>query len=103
MKTEIEYHSNENYVTLHVDQNLVNDGDVWYTTEYGDKSKTLEVHPWMWDIYNISGVKSVSVRPYEISISKAKVFSWDVILPEAEAILQREYPENAVTSLDAGE
>ena len=97
MKTQKETHPNPDYVTIHIDRNLVYNNDVWYTTEYGDKKKAFARLPWIEKIYNFNGVISVSVRPYEVSIKKAKVFSWERILQYLDDVLQQEYPDNVET------
>ena len=98
MITKEEYHQNENYLTIHIDRKLVKDGDVWYNTEYTSyREKAYDLLPWLEDMHNTDGIVSVSVRPYDISIIKATVFSWEVIVPKVMDILQQQYPDNAIT------
>ena len=38
-------------------------------------------------IGDLNGVKKITLSPYEISIEKARVFYWDVLLPDIDRII----------------
>lgn len=93
MKIIIEQPQNLDCKVIYIDRKLAKDGKRHFSTEYGDR-EAFSIYPWMEEMHNIDGIHHISASDYQIMVIKGRVFSFDSIIPEIEAILQREFPEN---------
>jgi hypothetical protein len=93
MKIIIEQPKNLDCKVIYMDRKLEKDGKRYFSTEYGDK-EGFAAYPWLEEMHNIVGVHHISAHNYQIMVIKGRVFSFDNIVPEIEAILQREFPED---------
>lgn len=76
--------TNEWWLMLHVSEAITS----CQTVTFHSKNTNLEYKPPFVDaLFDIKGVKEVIIRPYEISIKRAEVFTWDELRPEIERVI----------------
>lgn len=93
MRYQLEYHPNPNCLSIHVDKQLTAEGIEWFWGEKWDKDKQpLFVQ----DIFaNVPGITEVSIKKYELSLSKGVLFNWLEIVKNTVFILHMHLdPEN---------
>jgi hypothetical protein len=76
--------SDPDICALHV-SNVVTEKSI-LTFDSSD-SQPKEITPMVQALFNIRGVTRVVLQPYKIWVSKARVFSWQEILPDAERVV----------------
>ena len=79
-----EYHLNPEICTLHVSAAVTERAIL--TFESPDQ-QPREMTPMVRALFNIRGVAEVVLQPYVVRIKKARVFSWQEILPSVEKVV----------------
>lgn len=50
-------------------------------------SQPQERTPMVCELFNVKGVRTIYLKPYEISVIKGSVFSWREVLPDVERVI----------------
>ena len=79
-----EFHPNPNVCTLHVSDMVTK---MIILTFESPNCQPKEMTPMVKTIFGIKGVARVTLKPYAIGIEKARVFSWQELLPSVEKIV----------------
>ena len=79
-----EYFPNPDICALHVSAQVTRSATLTFDSP---DSQPGEMTPMVRALFSIKGVNKVWLHPYEVSISKARVFSWQKILPEVEKVV----------------
>ena len=95
MGTMIESHPNPEFRTVHFKIKILNGDD--YIGEYGSQltKKRILTMAMIDALKKIEGVKAVSVKPYEIDIKLAPMYSWEELVPAIKSVMAKYYPSKS--------
>ena len=79
-----EYPPNPDICVLYVSAQVTRSATLTFDSP---DSQPKEMTPMVRALFSIRGVDKVWLHPYEVSIVKARVFSWQEILPEVEKVV----------------
>jgi hypothetical protein len=88
---------NNNYRSFHMKHQLINKED-WFSFEYlgSESGNPKNLLPCIYitatALYNIQGIKSVAVRPYNFSLSKAEAYTWEELYPAIKLAMAKYLP-----------
>lgn len=83
-RLEHEYFPNPDMCTLHVSEAVT---DKMILTFESPDWQPKEMTPLVKALFNTKGVAKVLLRPYQVGITKARVFSWQELLPSVERVV----------------
>jgi hypothetical protein len=92
MKFQLEFHPNPDCMTVHVAKQLTEKAiEIWM--DGTDLDRDDEIHSpapaYIKEIYALDGITDhISLKRYELGVSKGKLFSWDELVPKIVAIMQ---------------
>ncbi len=91
MKTSIETHPNQDCATIHARNRFPEVDSSYSLFGVGHKlAKTKELHPMVAKVAEVKGIVGISTRDYSMTITKARLFSWDELLPTIIAAIEAE-------------
>ncbi|HVM77020.1 MAG TPA: hypothetical protein VMU07_02615 [Candidatus Paceibacterota bacterium] len=88
---QIEYYSNPEYITIHARSRFPELEGYVYGLRFAvtdAKEEGKKVHPFYLVLNRVRGITEVSPHDYELTITKAPMFSWDEMLPQILKALQ---------------
>lgn len=77
---------NPNRCVFHVSEEVTTQMILTFESRDCQKEKSSSLID---DLFNIQGITSVTLMPYQVTIGKGTVFSWDELRPDIEAVLLR--------------
>ena len=77
---------NLNYCVMHVSERVLSSNRSVVTFDH-PTAQPEYMTPMISNIFKVRGVSEVILRDYIVAIVKARVYSWDEILPQVEAIV----------------
>jgi hypothetical protein len=95
IRYQLEYHPEPNSLSIHIDKILTRQMIEVFDSEDMHESTQPEV---VKDLFGVDGVGQISLHRYNLSIRKAKVFSWEEMIPRLIFILQMHLDPVSVNS-----
>lgn len=83
-RLKLEYYPNPNACTLHVSEAVTSEQILTFDSSAYQVEKMT---PMVRALFDIRGVAKVTLRPYVVGIYKARVFSWQELLPSIERVV----------------
>lgn len=91
MRYRLEYHTNPDRMSVHVDKRVTKKMTEVFFSENWDEDKQM---PFVRDLFAVDGVSSVSLGPYSIHIEKGGVFQWEEMISRIIFVLQMHFDPN---------
>jgi len=96
MDIQVETHPNPDVRTFHFRPKLVNDRD--YVSDMDEPhEKPVLTGAMIRKLRAIFGIKEVSCWPYQITISRAPLYTWEELAPAIKLVMATYYPSRAAT------
>ena len=83
-RLSVEFYPNPDCCSVHVSEIITEETILTFDSPSRQWEKQI---PLVVELFQIKGVRRVTVEPYEVSIEKGCVFSWDELLPRIEEVL----------------